>query len=312
MPIIRRPPSYFPCSGGAAARRGARRAVRGGGHARSLGRQRLSPVRPGLLHGRHGAGRGLRVHRAGRGLAVRVPRVAAAAARAGPGGPCARATGPACGTPRRSWTSTSRTGWSASDGWSRRWRRALRTDEELLDAAWSGGPGRAATRGGADARKPIWTSSARRAACPANAGSEGVSARAQPASCTSKSPDSSRVQAGLSVGSVQTPAAASKAPGGSGGSVATRFDRSAALRLAVVLDVDLHAAALRRRARAGRVPEPVLDRRTVALDAHARDRAVHLEVVDVVARAAHVPLRQRPLAAAVHAEGEGHRPVSAK
>ena len=42
-----------------------------------------------------------------------------------------------CGTRRRSWTSTSRTGWSASDGWSRRWRRDLRTEEELLDAAWS-------------------------------------------------------------------------------------------------------------------------------------------------------------------------------
>ena len=47
-------------------------------------------------------------------------------------------------------------------------------------------------------------------------------ARAQPASRTAKSPDSSPVQAGLSVGSVQIPAAASKAPGGCGGPVATR------------------------------------------------------------------------------------------
>jgi very-short-patch-repair endonuclease len=44
----------------------------------------------------------------------------------------------------------------------------------------------------------------------------------QPASNTEKSPDSSGVHAGLSRGSVQTLAVASKAPGGCGGSVATR------------------------------------------------------------------------------------------
>ena len=127
-PITPRRPtrSVLPwCCRGTATRRALHRRR----HARSLGGQRVPPAGADLLHRRHGPGRGQRVHRAGRGLAVRLPGLAAPAPRSWTWRSCARATARTSGTRRRSWTSTSRTGWTGSGACSRRWRRdfALRT-----------------------------------------------------------------------------------------------------------------------------------------------------------------------------------------
>jgi hypothetical protein len=87
------------------------------------------------------------------------------------------------------------------------------------------------------------------------------------------------------VGSVQTPAAASKLAGGCGGSVATRSTGTAGDGLAVVLDVDLNSAVLRRHV-------------TGPLD---------LELADVVTGPAYMALRERALTASVH--GQLERPA---
>ena len=103
---------------------------------------------------------------------------------------------------------------------------------------------------------------------------------------------------------MQTPAAASKVAGRLGWLGGHAVDGHAVLGLAVVFDVDLHPAVLGRRARTAGAAEAVLDRRAAAHHEHADDRPLDRELAGVVAGPAHVPLRERVLAASVHAQLE--------
>ena len=93
-------------------------------HAGPLARQRLPGARAGLLHRRHRAGRGQRLHRA-RARARSAPTSTRCGRCASWTSTCsARATGRTCTIRARSSTSTSPTAWSASGCCSRRWTRA--------------------------------------------------------------------------------------------------------------------------------------------------------------------------------------------
>ena len=125
--------------GDAAGRRGGGGPVHRARHARPLGGQRLPADRAGLLHRRHRARLGQRLHRARRGLARGVPATRSSACATSTSRCCARATARTSGTRARSSTSTWRTGSTASAGCSPRWTRGALAGE-LLDAAWSDAP----------------------------------------------------------------------------------------------------------------------------------------------------------------------------
>ena len=158
-----------------AARRRRVRAVHGAACARPC--RRPPRVRRGRrrVHGRRGAGRGQRLHRSGRRLAGGLPGRPAPAAGARPRAAVPRATGRSSRIPRRSSTSTSRTGSSASAASSPRSTLARARDDELLAAAWDeipeglrvpaawtlgGAPGEAA--GGGTAAGRVWTAAVTR------------------------------------------------------------------------------------------------------------------------------------------------------